>query len=406
MATTTTVRGGALMWPTACFWGVCGVFTLDMTYNRFDRWFSASVLASGVLNMAITPWSVCVLDGWCDDHLSTTYLRLYTRLVAFTCLLSRATIVYKVRGHLTGFRGREEVYEQSWPTSGARRRRYRAYASSVVAAYLALVVPINLTRLYLLYQYEEYGDSMLLLFFFNMYLQNWSMCCLETHFVLLCFGVYLKFRAINDELSAVRSDVMVSNRYPVALRTSSPALVAPATSVLLDPRGRPMETAVEELRLRHGLTRESVEQLNNMFGGQLALSLITLCVMILFDIYNEAFHVGGSYTRSKFIFGWILQYMFRFFVIVITAHSTTQEGYKTKVLVTEINNRHLNNNTKYELQLFLKQMNHQSIDITACDCFTLNGHLVASAIAVGTTYLFVLIQFHSEITQFTDNKPS
>jgi len=29
------------------------------------------------------------------------------------------------------------------------------------------------------------------------------------------------------------------------------------------------------------------------------------------------------------------------------------QGYKTKVLVTEINNRHLNNNTKYEVCLFI-----------------------------------------------------
>jgi len=95
--------------------------------------------------------------------------------------------------------------------------------------------------------------------------------------------------------------------------------------MLQNPRGWPMETAIEELRLRHGLARQSVEQLNNMFGGQLALSLIALCVMILFDIYNEAFHVGAGISRSKFIFGWILQYLFRFFVIVIMAHTTTQE---------------------------------------------------------------------------------
>ncbi|XP_060842147.1 uncharacterized protein LOC132922583 [Rhopalosiphum padi] len=405
MATTTAIRGGALMWPTACFWNVCGVFTVDMTYNRFERWFSAWVLASGVMNMVITPWSVCVLDGWCDDHLSTTYRRLYTRLVAFTCLVSRATIVYKAYRHLAGFKGQEYEYERRWPISGSHRHQYRLYASYVVVGYLAIVLPVNLLRLYLLYRYEEFGDSKLLLFFFNMYSQNWSMCCMETHFAILCFGVYLKFRAINDELSAVRSDVMVSNRYPMALRSSSSTASA-VTSVLQDPRGRPMETAVEELRVRHRLTRESIEQLNNMFGGQLALSLITLCVMMLFDIYNEAFRVGTTVSRSKFIFGWILQYLFRFFVIVITAHSTTQEGYKTKVLVTEINNRHLNNSTKHELQLFLKQMNHQSIDITACDCFTLNGHLIASAIAVGTTYLFVLIQFHSEIMQFTETQKS
>jgi len=118
---------------------------------------------------------------------------------------------------------------------------------------------------------------------------------------------------------------MVSNRYPVALRSSPCAWSAAATSVLQDPRGRPMESAVEELRVRHKQTRESVEQLNNMFGGQLALSLITLCVMILFDIYNEAFNVRGVISRSKFIVGWVLQYLFRFFVIVITAHCTTQE---------------------------------------------------------------------------------
>jgi hypothetical protein len=164
-----------------------------------------------------------------------------------------------------------------------------------------------------------------------MYTQNWSMCCMETHFAILCFGVYLKFRAINDELSAVRSDVMVSNRYPMALRSSSSSTASAVTSVLQDPRGRPMETAVEELRVRHRLTRESIEQLNNMFGGQLALSLITLCVMMLFDIYNEAFRVGTTISRSKFIFGWILQYLFRFFVIVITAHSTTQEVRVTDV---------------------------------------------------------------------------
>ncbi|KAF0773181.1 Gustatory receptor [Aphis craccivora] len=407
MATTTTLRGGALMWPTTCFWGACGVFTLDMAYNRFERWFSGWVYVSVLMNIANTPWSVCVLDGWCDDHLSTMYRRLYTRLVASTCLVSRAIIVYKACRHLTGFGDRELEYERSWPISGPRRRQYRIYASSVVIGYILLVLPVNLARLYLMHRSEEFDDAKLLLFyFFNMYTQNWSMCCMETHFAILCFGVYLKFRAINDELSAVRSDVMVSNRYPMALRSSSTAAAAAAASVLQDPRGRPMEAAVEELGVRHRLTRESVEQLNNMFGGQLALSLIALCVMMLFDIYNEAFRMVSTNFRSKFIFGWILQYLFRFFVIVITAHSTTQEGYKTKVLVTEINNRHLNNSTKYELQLFLKQMNHQSIDITACDCFTLNGHLIASAIAVGTTYLFVLIQFHSEIMQFTEHQKS
>ncbi|VVC40559.1 7TM chemoreceptor [Cinara cedri] len=398
----------ALTYPIAYFWKTCGVFLVDMSYNPFEKWFSAAVFASGLLNVVIAPWSVCMLDGWCTDTAATTtYRRLYTRMMACTSLVSRAAVVYKARRYLVEYKRRENAYDNEWPPSEKDRRLCRAYASTVVSVCLALMVPVNLMRLFLLYKSigdESGSDLVMLLFFFNVYLQNWSMCCMETHFALLCFTVYTKFRSINSQLSVIRWDVMADNRYPVALRSrvrpTAPNAVdhvaeagrsangdrnTPRTStstvvrsVLEDPHGRPLEIAVEVLRVRHALARDSVGQLNSMFGVQLVLSLITLCVMILFDIYNEAFHVSGSVSRSKFIYCWLLQYLFRFFVIVITAHNTTQEGYRTKMLVTDINNRHLNRNTKYELQLFLNQMDHQSIDITACECFTLNNHLVAS----------------------------
>lgn len=323
------------MWPTVYFWKTCGVFLADLSYNRYQTAFTALVFVSGVLNVAITPWSVCVLDGWCNDALSTSFRRLYTRMLACTSLMSRVALVYKARRYLATYKRNADAYEQRWPTGRSHRRWFRAYSASVVAACLVLTVPINMMRLYMLYRYEESGsDVMLLLFFFNVYLQNWSMCCLETHFALLCFAVYLKFRAINDELSAVRTDVMVSNRYPVALRSSKTAAGSSrsqspyALSALQDPQGRTLETAMEALRIRHGLNRESIDDLKNMFGAQLGLSLVALCVMMLFDIYNEAFHVRGTVSRSKFIYGWMLQYVFRFVVIVVTAHVTSQEVYK------------------------------------------------------------------------------
>lgn len=363
-----------LMWPIVYFWKTCGIFLVDLSYNHFQLWFSVIVFASGVLNIAITPWSVCMLDGWCEDALSTTYRRLYTRMMACTSLMSRVAVVYKVRECLAEYKRREDEYEHNWPLSEPHRRRFRAYASSLATMCLVLIVPTNLMRLYLLYNYEEFGNSMVLLFFFNVYLQNWSMCCMETHFAVLCFTIYLKFRSVNDELATIRTDVMVSNRYPAALRSvtghraegcrciSCPRIhqftfdsctndhdccddekaapsrsqritISAPSSVLQD---RPLETVVEMLRVRHSLIRESVDQLNNMFGVQLALSLITLCVMTLFDIYNKAFHVSGSISRSKFIYSWILQYMFRFSVIIITAHHATQEAsilyrYKQKL---------------------------------------------------------------------------
>lgn len=362
-----TAYGVPLVWPMAYYWKTFGVFLVDLSYNRFEPWFTAAVVATAVLNVAITPWSVCALDGDCNDALSTTFRRLYTRMMACTSVMSRASVVYKARRHLVDYRRREDAYESSWPLSGSRRREFRAYASAVVTTCLVIMVPANLMWLYRLYGLSR-GNFTLIVFFLNVYVQNWSMCCMETQFALLCFAAYLKFRSINDELSAVRADVMADNRYPVALRPARPTTTAQrstkcwqrrwwwwlhwrlcssrngrdsrnhggrpsvaceqphaAASVLSDPSGRPLETVVETLRVRHGLARDSVVQLNDMFGGQLTLSLIVLCTMTLFDIYNEMFHARNTISRSEFIYSWMLQYVFRFSVIIITAHNTTQE---------------------------------------------------------------------------------
>eukprot|EP00102_Acyrthosiphon_pisum_P022150 XP_016659360.1 PREDICTED: uncharacterized protein LOC103309266 [Acyrthosiphon pisum] len=67
---------------------------------------------------------------------------------------------------------------------------------------------------------------------------------------------------------------------------------------------------------------------------------------------------------------------------------------KSKILITDISNRYLDKNTKEEIQLFLNQMCSCAIEFTACDFFTLNNHLITSAIAAATTYLVILLQFN------------
>ncbi|XP_050532054.1 uncharacterized protein LOC126900407 isoform X4 [Daktulosphaira vitifoliae] len=155
-----------------------------------------------------------------------------------------------------------------------------------------------------------------------------------------------------------------------------------------------MAYSLEILRIRHGFIRIAINDLNNLFDIQLGLSLCVLSVMILFNMYNENFHASGTVTRSKLIFyGWLFQSVFRFVLINIIAHYTIQEALKAKILITDMNNRYLDNNFKYELQLFLSQINNSSLDFKAYDCFNLNIHLITSAITVGITYLFMLIQF-------------
>nr|ALV87613.1 gustatory receptor 4 [Drosicha corpulenta] len=74
---------------------------------------------------------------------------------------------------------------------------------------------------------------------------------------------------------------------------------------------------------------------------------------------------------------------------------THSQGVKTRYTVSALNNRFLDPNTKEELMLFSNYIANTKIEFTACDFFTLNTHLITSAIAAGTTYLVILVQFHS-----------
>ncbi|XP_050535005.1 gustatory and odorant receptor 22-like, partial [Daktulosphaira vitifoliae] len=151
---------------------------------------------------------------------------------------------------------------------------------------------------------------------------------------------------------------------------------------------------IERLRIRHQFIRTAVSNLNNLYSVQLGLSICVLCAMMLFDIYSETFRENDTSKSFIFVYGWSIQYSFRFVTIVLIAHVTTKQAHKTKTILADLNNRYLDNITKEEIQLFLNQISNNSMELTACDFFTLNTRLITSTIAAGTTYLIILFQFH------------
>jgi len=87
-----------------------------------------------------------------------------------------------------------------------------------------------------------------------------------------------------------------------------------------------MANAIEVIRIRHRLIRDAVYALISLFGVPMGMSLFTLCVMALFDIYYEVFQDMGAKTRSLvFLYMWLLQYSIRFYTIVMTAHNTSKQ---------------------------------------------------------------------------------
>ncbi|XP_026813287.1 putative gustatory receptor 28b isoform X2 [Rhopalosiphum maidis] len=200
---------------------------------------------------------------------------------------------------------------------------------------------------------------------------------------------------------ALKIDTIVRNKYPFVSQTGERYGKNDSTieynrdvfqSLIT---GYPMTDFLENLKAKHKLVCQAVKNLNNMFGIHLGLSSCALCLYTLFDLY---YHMQAIWKHSKYkilVYCWIIQYFVRFLLITVLAHLTTKQALKSKILITDINNRYLDNNTKEELQLFLNQISSCSIEFTACDFFTLNTHLITSAIAAGTTYLVILLQFNS-----------
>ncbi|KAI5704755.1 hypothetical protein M8J75_008417 [Diaphorina citri] len=159
---------------------------------------------------------------------------------------------------------------------------------------------------------------------------------------------------------------------------------------------------VSNLRTAHIFLCDSLVYLNSIYDYSLMFSLVCLFITTLLDIYYEFFGIvvneeGHTQIRTYL---WIIQYIVRFISVIQMCDITSGEAKKARSLIANICNRHLDVNTKEELMLFTNHISSRNIEFSAGGFFNLNTHLITSAIAAGTTYLVILVQFNSA----SDNK--
>nr|XP_014293894.1 gustatory receptor for sugar taste 43a-like [Halyomorpha halys] len=87
----------------------------------------------------------------------------------------------------------------------------------------------------------------------------------------------------------------------------------------------------------------------------------------------------------------------RFLTTTITASLTSKEAMRTRTIVAHINSRHLAKEIQEELNLFSNHISSMEMKFTACGLLTVNSRLITAALATGTTYLVVLVQFKPQI---------
>ncbi|VVC31513.1 Hypothetical protein CINCED_3A011505 [Cinara cedri] len=373
---------------------------------------SVVIIVTCAFNLVYAHAVAYKIDDW-SDAMSTSLTVFQCSVVAVLSLVSRSIVLYNIVQRADKYRKYKTTlksFDIYSPMTAVVLNQCRSFSLAVFALSALIILPINAIKLYNLY--NRHPDKIFVTtYFFFFYAQNLSMCFIENHFVDECFVIYRQFREVNGGLKNIKCELCVDySRFSVVKETTSSVSNVPSPRAIVydkdfynsKDKEHPLANIVELLKIRHWLIREAVFDLNNLFGIHLGLSLISLGVLSLFDIYTEVFHyftntkLDSTMFRSKLLFlGWIAQYSFRLCVITITSHITTKQADYAKTLITDINNRYLDSSTKEELQLFYSQISSRSTEFTACDLFTLNTRLITSAIAAGATYLVILVQFHS-----------
>lgn len=314
------------------FWRLFGIFTFDLSYNKFQYVYSILLIITCMYNFIMSPQVLCKMDHWCDIF-SSSLLSTYDKTLATITVLSRIALTYKSEHNLSKYNATIDAFEVYSPVSPAELKSYKMFSFGIVFLYIVMVIPINVLSLYYIYFKETDHDNSILVYFAFFYVQNLSMCCIETQFVTQCFKMYTKFRGINGELNILKEENINHSKYPFIMGFSVTMWMnnyeQPRPSVTDDRdfyrprfRSQPTANAVEILRIKHWLVRQSVNALNDLFGIHMGLSVFYIWVVALFDIFYEIFHNAPS---ELLIYCWLFQYSLRLLLIILLPHYTTKQ---------------------------------------------------------------------------------
>jgi len=303
----------------------------------------AVMIALCVFNFVMTPYFECQLDGdTCDESVSMM-AGIYARSVSITCLVTVAVTWHKYHSAMVAYRERVELIDAySAPATSVVASANSLYVDQatfgggVLCVCVALIVPINLLRLYRFFM--DGRPVAAIVYFILMYSQNLYVCLYETHFAWLFYALYTRYTDLNRDMEVIGE--RIENGRCARDEPPPPGRDGwipydgddehrPHYLYYSSATGQPLVDAVERLRIRHRLIREAMDALKPTFAVPIGLSLCNLCVMVLFDVY---YHLKNSVEQPAgdlaivYIVLWISQYTFRFFVITMTVDVTVKQA--------------------------------------------------------------------------------
>jgi hypothetical protein len=293
--------------------------------NYVEIIMSTILMFSSIFCFVNAPFVVCVFDE-CENLSKTNILTIYPRSIAMSCLLSRITMMHKKAHSLKKYEKKIKDYEILYPISRNKNNVRRKTIAAIIAVCAVTIVPINVYRLISINM--NYSRN-ITVYFGLMYTQNMSQCVSELFFCAHCFELFQRFQIINEEMSALKSEIILKNNYPLILKTDkfdhNYIRLSSKSNCSLMIKAYPLVRMIEQLKLRHKCISNAVRKLNNMYDLLLGLSLGALFLMTLSVFYNIFSTSNRTEKHYTFYCFWLFQFGFRFCMIVTTIHITTKE---------------------------------------------------------------------------------
>lgn len=301
------------------------------------------LLMTCVFNFIVTTIALCLMDGNCLKSSEIFIQSIYPKVVAFTCFVSLSTLLYKHRKAVAVYNQNVEACRSYSLRRGIGKpdlHNRELFNFCVTIACLTLTLFTHILRLTILYQQDR--ALVVLAFFLFMYVENFGMFLTEAYFLKLSFQLEKEFFYVNRDLMELGEEfaaidpittttVVVGNVFNSEVRH-----LPDHRTVMYDgdfyrshrnrEQSSPVANIVEIIRIRHQLIRDAFFALSDLYSTPMGISLLTLCIMLLFDIYYQVYNIMDAQSRPLiFIYLWLLQYSIRFYLITMSAHNITAE---------------------------------------------------------------------------------
>lgn len=317
----------------------------DSTHGSIDKILKNVLLVGmGMCNMIVFSYVSRGFDGYQAGFFSTGTASACC-VASFAIFISSGTKWYNIMYKYRKYKRTLESFEIYLPTDASYSNRIRFISAFIISTFIVVTLPTNCYKVWGLFysQIRPVQTAMFVLFY---YIENFALYCTEMHFVIQCLTVRSKFQDINKDLHKVNAEIKNNciEEYLIFECKSNKLIINDSGDGTLlrfivyekdfyrpKNKGNPLTNTVELLRIKHWLTREAVKDLNDLFGIRLGVSMVYLIIMTLFDIFNIDFNsflqsdMDVIFRANFHLALCIVQYCFRFSMIVITAQCTTKQ---------------------------------------------------------------------------------